>query len=113
MSKPYAMLRANMKPEARKKVAAKTMAMLAAMPLQALRQARNLSQEQLARTLSVKQAAVSKLEQRTDMYISTLRNVIKAMGGDLEIVAKFPEGSVQITQFEEIGTNLGKSDSTA
>lgn len=102
MSKPYSVLREKMKPAARKKAAEKTRGLLAAMPLQELRQARNLSQEQLARTLSVKQAAVSKLEQRTDMYISTLRNFIKAMGGDLEIVAKFPDGTVQITQFEEI-----------
>jgi transcriptional regulator with XRE-family HTH domain len=73
-----------------------------ALPLQELRHARNLSQEQLAQTLSVKQAAVSKLEKRTDMYISTLRNFIKAMGGDLEIIATFPDGSVQISQFENI-----------
>jgi transcriptional regulator with XRE-family HTH domain len=74
------------------------------MPLQELRHARNLSQEQLAQTLSVKQAAVSKLEKRTDMYISTLRNFIKAMGGDLEIIATFPDGSVQISQFENIAS---------
>lgn len=102
MSKPYSILRNKMKSSARKKAAVKTRTMLDAMPLQELRQARNLSQENLAQTLSVKQAAVSKLEKRTDMYISTLRNFIKAMGGDLEIIAKFPDGSVQISQFEDI-----------
>ena len=102
MSKSYSILRKKMKPEARRKAAEKTKAMLEAMPLQELRQARNLSQEQLAHTLSVKQAAVSKIEHRTDMYISTLRNFIKAMGGDLEITAKFPDGIVQINQFKEI-----------
>lgn len=102
MTKPYHTLRERMKPAARKKAAEKTRAMLAAMPLQELRRARSLSQEQLAKSLSVRQAAVSKLEQRTDMYISTLRNVIKAMGGDLDIIARFPDGSVRITQFEEI-----------
>jgi len=45
---------------------------------------------------------VSKIENRTDMYASTLRNFIKAMGGDLEIIAKFPDGSVQINQFRSI-----------
>jgi hypothetical protein len=45
-----------------------------------------------------------KLERRTDMYISTLRNVIKAMGGELEIKAKFPDGEVRINQFTD--TNL-------
>ncbi len=104
MSKPYSELRAKMKPAARKKAAAKTRELLSVMPLQELRHARNLSQEQLAQTLSVRQAAVSKLEKRTDMYISTLRNFIKAMGGDLEIIAKFPDGAVQINQFEDIET---------
>jgi len=104
MSKPYAMLREKMKPAARKKAAEKTKTLLDAMPLQELRHARSLSQEQLAQTLSVKQAAVSKLEKRTDMYISTLRNFIKVMGGDLEITAKFPDGSIQISQFEDIAS---------
>ena len=111
MSKPYSILRGKMKPAARKKAAEKTTALLAAMPLQELRHARNLSQEQLARTLSVKQSSVSKLEQRTDMYISTLRNFIKAMGGDLEIIARFPDGSVQIKQFEDIATKIKKINS--
>ena len=112
MSKPYHTLRARMKPAARKKAAEKTKALLAAMPLQELRRARSLSQEQLAKSLSVKQAAVSKIEQRTDMYISTLRNFIKAMGGDLDIIARFPDGAVQINQFEEIETKLEKSNSS-
>jgi len=109
MSEPYSTLREKMKPEARKKAAGKTKALLAAMPLQELRRARNLSQEQLAKTLSVKQAAVSKMEQRTDMYISTLRNFIHAMGGDLEIIAKFPDGSVQINQFKDIVAKEGNN----
>lgn len=104
MSKPYSTLRQKMKPAAQIKAAEKTKALLDAMPLQELRHARHLSQEQLAQTLSVKQAAVSKMEKRTDMYISTLRNFIKAMGGDLEITAKFPEGVIQINQFEDIAS---------
>jgi transcriptional regulator with XRE-family HTH domain len=103
MSKPYSMLRGRMKPAARRQATAKTKTLLAEMPLQELRQARNLTQEQLAESLSVKQAAVSKLEKRTDMYVSTLRNFIRAMGGDLEIIAKFPDGAVQINQFVDIG----------
>jgi len=110
MSKPYAILRENMKPAAREKAAEKTKILLDAMPLQELRRARNLSQEQLAQTLSVKQAAVSKLEKRTDMYISTLRNFIKAMGGDLEIIATFPDGSVQISQFENIAAKTERKN---
>ena len=111
MSKPYSILREKMKPAARKKAAEKTKTLLNSMPLQELRHARNLSQEQLAQTLSVKQAAVSKLEKRTDMYISTLRNFIKAMGGDLEIIATFPDGSVQISQFENISAKAERGNS--
>jgi len=66
---------------------------------------------QLAVSLHVKQASVSKLERRTDMYISTLRGYIKAMGGDLEIIARFPDGSVRINQFEELAdATPGKSE---
>lgn len=68
-------------------------------PLDELRAARDLTQEHLARIMGVGQAAISKVERRTDMYISTLRDFIRAMGGELEIIAKFPEGSIVIDQF--------------
>ena len=56
----------------------------------------------LAQTLHVDQSAISKLEHRTDMYVSTLRRCIAAMGGQLEIRAVFPEGTVRISQFERL-----------
>jgi len=46
--------------------------------------------------------SISRMERRTDMYISTLRSYIEAMGGQLDIIARFPEGAVQINQFEDI-----------
>lgn len=107
MAKPYKVLRDKMKPEFRNAAEEKARKMLFEMPLQELRQARHLTQETLAKNLNVKQAAISKMENRTDMYISTLRNIIKAMGGDLEILAKFPDGSVRINQFEEIENSAG------
>jgi transcriptional regulator with XRE-family HTH domain len=71
--------------------------------LRELREVRARSQAQLAERLKIGQAAVSKLERRTDMYISTLRGLIAAMGGELEIVARFPDRPpVRITQFEEL-----------
>ena len=76
--------------------------MLRDMALTELRQARRLSQEELATTLQIKQAAISKMEKRTDMYLSTLRRFIEAMGGKLDIVARFPEGQVRISQFEKL-----------
>jgi transcriptional regulator with XRE-family HTH domain len=67
-----------------------------------LRQARGLSQEALAKRLNVKQPNIAKLEQRTDMYISTLRDHIRALGGELDVIARFPEGEVKITNFAQI-----------
>jgi transcriptional regulator with XRE-family HTH domain len=75
--------------------------MMAEMPLYELRRAQQLSQQNLAERMNMKQAAVSKMEHRADMYISTLRSYIEAMGGTLDIIAKFPEGDVQIKLFSE------------
>ncbi len=78
------------------------------MLLYELRQARQLSQEQLARKLHVGQANVSKIERRTDVCISTLRSYVEAMGGELEITAKFPQVAVKIKQFGTIETKPAK-----
>jgi transcriptional regulator len=102
MSKSFNTLRKKMSASAQKKAADKTQQMLKEMPLQELRQAHQMSQERIAEILHTKQANVSRLERRTDMYISTLRSYIEAMGGTLDIVARFPNGEVHINQFEEI-----------
>jgi DNA-binding XRE family transcriptional regulator len=70
--------------------------------LHQVRQARSLTQVNLATILNVNQGTVSKLEKRTDMYVSTLRSYIEAMGGELQIKAVFPDGEVQIEQFHEL-----------
>lgn len=72
-----------------------------AMALDALRDRRRLTQVQMAQLLKISQGAVSKVERRTDMFVSTLRNYVRAIGGDLEIRAVFPEGEVLIDQFSE------------
>jgi predicted XRE-type DNA-binding protein len=105
MAKKFSQLRASMTPEARAQAEAATQAMLAEMPLHELRRARGLSQKVLAEALHVQQPSVAKLERRTDMYISTLRSHIEAMGGELEVIAKFPDGTVKISNFSELGTN--------
>ena len=56
----------------------------------------HLTQQQLAKTLEMTQAAVSQLEQRTDIYLSTLENFVEAMGGRLEMYAVFPDGKVKL-----------------
>lgn len=102
MTKPFKNLRDKMSPSAQAKSAKQAVVLMAEMPLQELRQAKLMSQEHIAKALHTKQANVSRIERRTDMYISTLRSYIEAMGGELDIVAKFPEGSVHINQFQQI-----------
>lgn len=102
MAKSYNILRSKMKPENQQKAKKQTEELLKEMPMNELRQARQMSQERLAETLGKKQASISKIEHRTDMYISTLRSYIEAMGGQLKIVAHFPDGDIVISQFHEI-----------
>ena len=70
---------------------------LAEMPLQELRNAHGLSQKMLAEALHIQQSAIAKLEKRNYMYISTLRSHIEAMGGELEVIARFLNGNVRIS----------------
>ena len=84
-------------------VSAKVIALREEMTLAELRQARQLTQATLSNTLQVGQAAVAKMEKRTDMYVGNLRRFVEAMGGQLDVVARFPEGSVKIGNFAEIG----------
>jgi transcriptional regulator with XRE-family HTH domain len=66
-----------------------------------LRNALGVSQEELAQLMKKKQAAISRFERRSDMHISTLREFIAALGGRLQVIASFPEGSYHINQFED------------
>jgi predicted XRE-type DNA-binding protein len=104
MARNYKELQAKMSPESRARAKAMAREMMAEMPLNELRQARGLSQKMLAEVLHVQQPAIAKLEKRTDMYISTLRSHIEAMGGQLEVVARFPDGSVRINTFSDLAT---------
>lgn len=104
MAKKFAGLRAQMTPESQTRAEARAQAMLAEMPLNELRQARGLSQKMLAEVLHVQQPSIAKMEKRTDMYISTLRSHIEAMGGQLEVVARFPDGVVKISNFADLGS---------
>jgi len=72
------------------------------MTLYQLREARSLTQVNLAKVLEINQGAVSRMEKRTDMYVSTLRSYIQAMGGQLQVKAIFAEGEVEIDQFEKL-----------
>ena len=76
--------------------------MLRDMALAELRAARSMTQADLAKSLKVGQPAVAKLEGRADMYVSNLRRYVEALGGTLEITAKFPDASVAIRNFSEL-----------
>lgn len=93
-------LESKMSPAARAEVRRRVQEELKRMPLHELRAARHLTQQQLAQTLDMTQAAVSQMEKRTDMYLSTLENFIEAMGGRLEMYAVFPDGKVELTLAE-------------
>lgn len=95
-------LRKGRSPERVARTRARVEAAVAEMPLQELRLARELSQQEMAELLEVGQPEVSKMERRTDLYVSTLRRFVQAMGGELEIQARFPDGIITINQFREI-----------
>ena len=100
MAKKFSELRARMTPEAQARAAARAEAMLVQMQLQELRKTQGVTQVQVAQALGVEQAAVSKLERRDDMYVSTLRQYVQALGGELKLVASFPDGDIQVHPFE-------------
>ena len=79
-------------PAQRKKVEARAADLIAEeMTLRELRHARKLTQVKMAKTLGVTQDSVSRLEKRSDLLLSTLRKTVEAMGGNLSLVAEFPD----------------------
>jgi len=66
------------------------------MALNELREALELTQEQLAELMKVSQVAVPRMERGPDIYVSTLRHVIEAMGGELEIRPVLPKRTVKL-----------------
>jgi DNA-binding XRE family transcriptional regulator len=101
--KAFEGLRAKMTPAQRANADRKAAVLREEMTLSELRQARLLTQETLGETLHVGQTAIAKMERRADMYVSNLRRFIEAMGGELDIVARFPDGDVKISNFAGIG----------
>jgi transcriptional regulator with XRE-family HTH domain len=92
----------SMPAERQQRIAKRVKETLAAMPLDEIRKARQLTQAKLAETLGVNQGEISKIEHRTDIYISTLAGYVKALGGKLEIRAIFRDREMRISQFEEL-----------
>jgi len=101
MAKPFRKLIENLPSERKDRIRIKTGVLKNEMALHELRQALQLTQEELANTLDMKQNAISKFEHQSDIFISTLRKILFAMGADLKIVAHFPDGDVVINQFND------------
>jgi len=102
MAKSFNELKERMSLQRREQIEDRAQAILITMALQELRQTRHLTQQQLADILNVNQAALSKMENQTDIRVSTLNKLLSAMGGSLKLVAEFPEGQVIINQFERV-----------
>lgn len=92
MTTKFGEVREKMAPERQERIRKRTAELLAELPLQELRQARALSQEELAEVLGLNQATISKLERRTAMYLSSLRRFVEAMGGELRSLPTSPRG---------------------
>jgi predicted transcriptional regulator len=99
---PFAKLRARLSTEAQARVEDEAEQLEQEFNLSEVRRALKLSQDELAQTLQIGQGSVAKIEKRADMYVSTLRRFIEAMGGELDIVARFPGHSVKIKNFADI-----------
>lgn len=99
---PIENLRKAMSAESRKRAELKADALRQEMALAELRKALSLTQTELAEELHIKQAALARLENRTDMYISSLRKYIAALGGELDIVARFPNAEVHIQNLHDL-----------
>lgn len=102
MARKFSELVEKMPAESRARAEATAKKLIAEYALDELREARSMTQTRLAEILGKDQSVISRIEKRTDMYVSTLADFIRAMGGELEIRAVFPEGSVRIRKFGDI-----------
>lgn len=100
MAKKFQSLLAKMPPESQARVQTRTNELLEELALQELRKALNLTQEQVAAAMQMNQGVVSKMERQNDIYVSTLRKFVAALGGQLKLVATFPDREVVISQFD-------------
>lgn len=101
MARKFSELEAAMPPEtlARAKLRAKEA--IAEMLLSEIRQATGLTQEEVAASLGIKQPTLSRMESQDDIQVSTLQRLVRALGGELEIIAHLPGRDIRIRQFRD------------
>jgi transcriptional regulator with XRE-family HTH domain len=101
MAKPFEAPRGRMSGEARGRIGARVRETLLEMTLQELRQrVSGTTQTELADLMKVTQGAISQLEKRHDVLLSNLAAYVRALGGKLELIARFPDADIRITQFD-------------
>lgn len=103
MARKWNELKQAMSPESRARVDARVRDTLESMPLAEIRRAIGLTQTDLAAQLDMNQGSVSKIEHAADMYLTTLRKYVEALGGELHLTARFPNGrQIEIDQLGDV-----------
>jgi DNA-binding XRE family transcriptional regulator len=105
MAHKWEKLKQRMSPAARARVDARVKETLSTLPLAEIRRAIGMTQQELASKLEVGQGSVSKLENAADMYLTTLRKYVEALGGHLRLTAEFPGG--RRMDIDEVGKLAG------
>jgi transcriptional regulator with XRE-family HTH domain len=103
MANKWSDLKRSMSPQAQARVDARVKTTLSTMPLAEIRKAIGMTQAELASKLDVAQGSVSKVENAADMYLTTLRKYVEALGGELHLTARFADGrELEIEHLAEI-----------
>ena len=101
MARNFKELEGKMQPQTRVRAKARAQEIIAEMLLSQIRQAAGMTQEELAASLGIKQPTLSRIESQDDIQVSTLQRLVRALGGELEIIAHLPGRDVRIRQFRE------------
>ncbi len=88
-----------MRPESAARAKLRAKEIIAEMLLAEIRKSVGITQEELAAQLGIKQPTLSKLESQGDIQVSTLQRLVRALGGELELIAHLPNGDIRIKQF--------------
>jgi DNA-binding transcriptional regulator YiaG len=100
MARNFRELVARMSPESQARAAAAAEKLRKELPLVEVRRQLNLSQQALAERMGVSRASVSRFERQSGVQLRNLRRIVEAMGGELEITARFPDGEIRLDQWE-------------
>ena len=100
MAKNFENLEKQMDPKRLARAKVKSKEVMAEMLLAEIRKEAGFTQEDIAKTIGIKQPSLSKLESQDDIQVSTLQRLVQALGGQLELIAHMPGGDIRISQFK-------------